>query len=398
MRPTLAFAALLTSLVAIGPLSVDVYLPALPTIARLFSTDIANVQLTLSVYMVGFGVGQLVIGPLSDCYGRRPVLLVSMAVYVLTSAMCALAPTIESLIGARFFQALAACASPVLGRAIVRDLYGPRDAARMLSYIGGAMALAPLLGPLLGGWMTVAFGWRSNFIFLVLFAAVQSVFVWRMLMETNLHRDPEAMRPTRIAANYRALLGDPLYRGAVLTNGFVYSALFAFISGAPFVYIGLFGLSPQGMGLAFGANVMGYLAGTMISGRLSHRIGAYRLLRYSVMFGCATGSVFLLLSLAGAHHPLAVMVPMLFVTCAVGLAFPNATAIGLAAYPRMTGSAAALMGFVQMGLSALAGIAVGHGLQSSATPMAAVIAAVMWAGLAAWWWWVRPHEGSAGAA
>ncbi len=398
MRPTFAFAVLLTSLVAIGPLSVDVYLPALPTIADVFSTDIANVQLTLSVYMVGFGFGQLVIGPLSDCYGRRPVLVVSMVAYVLTSAMCALAPSIEGLIGARFFQALAACASPVLGRAIVRDLYGPRDAARMLSYIGGAMALAPLLGPLLGGWMTVAFGWRSNFIFLVLFAAVQSIFVWRMLMETNLHRDPEAIRPTRIAANYRSLLGDPLYRGAVLTNAFAYSALFAFISGAPFVYIGLFGMSPQGMGLAFGGNVLGYLAGTMISGRLSHRIGAYRLLRYSVMFGCATGSVFLLLSLSGVHHPLAVMVPMLFVTCAVGLSFPNATAIGLAAYPRMTGSAAALMGFVQMGFSALAGIAVGHGLQSSATPMAAVIAGVMWASLAAWWWWVRPHEGRAGAA
>ncbi len=392
MHPTAAFAVLITTLVAIGPLSVDVYLPALPLIASDFSTDVAGVQLTLSVYMAGFGFGQLVVGPLSDRYGRRPVLRASMVIYVLASFLCALAPGIGGLIGARFFQALAACAGPVLGRAIVRDLYGPRDAARMLSYIAAGMALAPLLGPLLGGWMTVATGWRSIFMFLVVFSAVQSVFVWRMLPETNPHIDPDAMRPARIAANYRTLLGDRLYRGATLANAFAYSALFAFISGAPFVYIGLFGFSPQGMGLAFGSNVTGYMVGTMISGRLSHRIGSHRLLRYGVLSGCVAGLLFLLLALSGIHHPLVVLVPMWFVTCAVGLTFPNATAIGLAAYPRMAGAAASLMGFVQMGLSALAGVAVGHGLQESVTPMAVVVAVTLWASFAAWWLWVRPAD------
>lgn len=390
LAPTFALAALITSLVALGPLSTDFYLPALPAIVAALSTDVASAQLTLSVFLVGFGAGQLIYGPLSDRFGRRPVLLGGMVVFCIASAICALVPAIEWLIAARFLQALGACAGPVLGRAIVRDVYGPHDSARVLSYVAAAMALAPLVGPLLGGSLTVWFGWRATFVFLTVFSLVQTVVVWRALGESNRHLDPEATRPRRIVANYRSLLADRLYRGVLLCNSFAYASMFAFISGAAFVFIDLFGFSPQAMGVAFGLMVSGYMLGTAISGRFSRRAGAARLLGAGVATGSLGGLAMLALLAAGVLHPLAVIVPMWFNSAAVGLIMPNATAIGLAPYARMAGAAASLMGFVQMSLSAVSGIVVGHSLAASPLPMALVVAGCMLASLVVHVLMVRP--------
>src|SRR5574340_191554 len=164
---------LLATLVALGPISTDLYLPALPALATYFGSDVSRVQLTLSVFLAGFAVAQIVYGPLSDRFGRRPVMLAGLTIYLLASVACAFAVSIDGLIAARFLQALGACAGPVLGRAIVRDVYGPVEAARVLAYISGAMAIAPMLGPMLGGWLTVLFGWRANFAALSIFSAAQ---------------------------------------------------------------------------------------------------------------------------------------------------------------------------------------------------------------------------------
>jgi len=389
--PTIALAVLITSLVALGPLSTDFYLPAMPAIALALNTDVAMTQLTLSVFLVGFGVGQLAYGPLSDRFGRRPVLLVGMVIYVLATIACALAPTIETLIGARFLQALGACAGPVLGRTIVRDIYGPQESARVLSYMSAAMALAPLVGPVLGGTLTVWFGWRSTFVFLTLFSAVQAVLVWRMLAETNQHRDPDAVRPGRMVGNFVILSRDRLYRGVLFCNGFAYGGMFAFISGSPFVFIGLYGFSPQAMGLAFSVMVSGFIVGTTVSGRFSRRVGAARLLYAGAVLGAIGGAVMLGLGLGGVTHPAGVMAPMWFVSCSIGLVMPNATAIGLAPYPKMAGSAASLMGFSQMGLAALAGIAVGQTFSDSVVPMALGVATGGFGCLISYLLWVRPE-------
>jgi MFS transporter, DHA1 family, multidrug resistance protein len=388
--PTTAIAVLITTLVALGPLSTDFYLPSLPSITAALNTDVASTQLTLSVFLVGFGVGQLFYGPLSDRFGRRPVLLVGLVLYVLASIACMLAPDIGTLIVARFVQALGACAGPVLGRAIVRDLYGPQESARILSYMGAAMAIAPLVGPVFGGALTVWFGWRATFLFLTVFSFVQAILVWRMLGESNRHRDPDGLRPGRIASNFRALLGDRLYRGVLWCNGFSYASLFAFISGSPFVFINLFGFSPQAMGLAFGVMVSGYIAGTTLSGRLSRRLGAPRLLAFGAVLQAVAGMAMLALTVAGPHHPASVMVPMWFAAGGLGLVMPNAMAIGMGPYPKMAGSAASLMGFVQMSLAALVGMAVGHSLNASAAPMAVAIAGSGLACLASYLLWVRP--------
>lgn len=384
VQHSVLLAVLIVALTSLGPLSTDFYLPALPAIARALGTDTAGAQLTLSVYLLGFGFGQLLIGPLSDRFGRRPVMLWGMAVFVLSSAACAVAPTIETLVAARLVQAFGACVGPVLGRAVVRDVYGPHEAARVLSHVATATALAPLAAPILGGWLSASFGWRSTFITLTGYGLVLTAMVWTVLKETNRHPDPQAMQPSRMVANYGVLLADRVYRGALLTGCGAFAALFAFISGSPFVYIELYGMSPQEMGFAFGANVTGFMVGTVLSARLSRRLGAGWMIRSGVLLGAACGLLMAGLALAGVNHPAAIMGPMWGVTMAIGLVMPNATALGLAGYPKMAGAAASLMGFVQMGLGAGAGMIVGHGVQASAMPLALTVAGGMLFSLATW--------------
>lgn len=384
IQHSVLLAVLIVALTSLGPLSTDFYLPALPAIARALGTDTAGAQLTLSVYLLGFGFGQLLIGPLSDRFGRRPVMLWGMAVFVLSSAACAVAPTIETLVAARLVQAFGACVGPVLGRAVVRDVYGPHEAARVLSHVATATALAPLAAPILGGWLSASFGWRSTFFTLTGYGLVLAAMVWTVLKETNRHPDPHAMQPSRMVANYGVLLADRVYRGALLTGCGAFAALFAFISGSPFVYIELYGMSPQQMGFAFGANVTGFMVGTVLSARLSRRLGAGWMIRSGVLLGAACGLLMAGLVLAGVNHPAAIMGPMWGVTMAIGLVMPNATALGLAGYPKMAGAAASLMGFVQMGLGAGAGMIVGHGVQASATPLALTVAGGMLFSLATW--------------
>ena len=382
--PSALLAVLVVALTSLGPLSTDFYLPALPAIARALDTDSAGVQLTLSVYLLGFGAGQLLVGPLSDRFGRRPVMLWGMLVFVLASVVCALADSITTLVVARLLQAFGACAGPVLGRAVVRDIYGPSESARMLSHVSTATALAPLLAPLFGGWLTAVWGWRATFVALTVYALMLMLAVWLLLKETNRHPDAHAMRPARMWANYRTLLADPVYRSALLIGCGAFAALFAFISGSPFVFIEHFGLSPQQMGLAFGLNVTGFMLGSTLSARLSRRIGPARLIRHGVWLGAACGVLLATLALLGPHHPAAVMAPMWGVAAAIGLILPNATALGLAGYPKMAGAAASLMGFVQMGLGAGAGMLVGHGVQSGTSALGLTVAAGMLFSLAAW--------------
>lgn len=382
--PSAALAVLVVALTSLGPLSTDFYLPALPAIARALHTDSAGVQLTLSVYLLGFGAGQLLVGPLSDRFGRRPVMLWGMLVFLLSTLACVFAESLAVLVGARLLQALGACAGPVLGRAVVRDLYGPAESARMLSHVSTATALAPLLAPLFGGWLTAAWGWRATFVVLAVYAVLLMLAVAMLLRETNRHPDADAMRPGRMLANYRTLLADPAYRGALLIGCGAFAALFAFISGSPFVFIEHFGLSPQQMGLVFGLNVTGFMIGSTLSARHSRRLGPARLIRYGVWIGAACGVLLAALAYAGPQHLAAVMLPMWGVTAAIGLILPNATALGLAGYPRMAGAAASLMGFVQMGLGAGAGMLVGHGVQHGTAALGLTVAAGMLFALAAW--------------
>jgi MFS transporter, DHA1 family, multidrug resistance protein len=379
LRPeSFAASALLTGLVAFGPLSTDMYLPSLPTMMRDLNADVGQVQLTLSVFLVGFALGQLLYGPLSDRFGRRHVLMGGIAIYVAASVACVLAPTIGSLITARFFQALGACAGPVLARAVVRDVHGREGAARILAYMGTAMALAPMFMPTVGGYLVMGFGWQAIFIFLTVYSATLLTLVASQLKETNAWKNPRAVDPGTLIGNYLGLFASRVYVGYILTHAFVYCGLFAFISGSSFVFIEFLGLAPNLYGICFGTVIAGYMAGTVIAGRLTLKVGIDRMCLAGGFLSLVSGSVLAGLAWSGVATVAAVMIPMFAFMISMGVIMPNAMAGAIGPFPKMAGAASALMGFVQMTLAAGIGLAVGQLDDGTQIPMTTAVAVMGW--------------------
>jgi DHA1 family bicyclomycin/chloramphenicol resistance-like MFS transporter len=387
---SLIVSILLTAMVALGPISTDLYLPSLPAIGRDFGVASAEVQLTLSVFLVGFAFSQLACGPLSDRFGRRPVILGGLALYLVASLACAAAPSIEVLILARFCQAVGACVGPVLGRAAVRDIYGRERAARMLSYMGMVMALAPAFGPILGGFIEAWFGWRANFVLVSAVGLTVLAATAVTLPETNQWKSPDATRLGHLIGNYRSLLHHRRYIGYVLVVACTYSGIFSFISGSSFVLIGVLGLEPEVYGFCFAAIVVGYMIGAFGSGRYTVRIGLERMVQLGTAIQVLGGGAGLVLYAATPPSVAGIVGPVAVFMVGTGLAMPNAQAGAIGPFPRMAGSASALLGFCQMGLAALVGIVVGHGSGESAFAMMAAIALVALGGTLAYWLVVHP--------
>jgi len=374
-RPdSVAVAALLTSLVAFGPISTDMYLPSLPALVTDFQTDVPTVQLTLSAFMVAFALAMLVYGPLSDRFGRRPVLLGAVTLYVISSIACVFAPTIEALVVARVFQAMGCCAGPVLGRAVVRDVYGRERAAQVLSYMGTAMALAPAIGPIAGGWLQVAFGWHSVFVVLSLFSLIALIGTYVMLDETNPHKNPYAISPRGIVSNYALLLSHRVYVGYLATIAACYCVIFSFISGSSFVLIEVVGLSPDLYGYCFGTIVIGYMTGTFISGRFGARVGGERLILIGATLAAIGGGVMAAFAWTGTVTVLSIVLPQMLAMVGVGFVFPNSQAGAIGPFPQMAGAASALVGFFQMGVASIVGLAIGHAFDGTARPLATGVA------------------------
>lgn len=377
LRPqSLAITLLLAALAAFPALSTDLYLPSLPELERVFHADVSQVQLTLSVFLAGYAVAQLVYGSLSDRFGRRPVLLAGISVYFVATVACAFAPSIKMLIIARFLQAFGACSAVVISRAVVRDIHGPSEAARTLAYIGSAMALAPMIGPILGGYLTVWYGWRSNFVVLAVFGGLSLLAVTLMLGETNEHKDAQALRVGRIASYFVELLRHRTYLGYVLTASMMFSGLFAFLSDSSFVLIQVLGVPVEQFGLYFAIIVLGFMAGTQISARLVMRYGIDNILRIGTGIGMVAGVVLAGLGWAGIAHVASVIGPQFFFMVGSGMVMPNGMAGAVGPFPRMAGLASAVLGFVQMGIAALVGAAVGHLHDGTVVPMTSTIGAM----------------------
>lgn len=390
-RPDGFFAtALLTLLAALGAISTDLYLPSLPGLARAFGADVAEAQLTLSLFLAGLAVGQLAYGPLSDRFGRRPILIAGLAIYIAASATCMLAPAIEFLIVARFLQAIGACVGLVLSRAVVRDVHGREGAARILSYLSAALAIAPLLGPILGGYFEIWFGWRANFALLVGYGAMTLAGVAGFLPETNRHPDPGAIAPLRMVSTYATLARERRYLGYVLSATFAYSGLFSFISGSSFVLIDMLGLTPDAYGYCFAVAVVGYIIGAVIAGKLGRRVAYRHLIAAGGAVSAAGGLLLAGLAVAGSTGVVAIVLPSAIFMLGTGLVLPNSLAGAIAPYPRSAGAAAALAGFAQMTVAALVGIAIGHAADGTQMPMVIALAACSIAGPAAYWLLVRP--------
>lgn len=379
---TARYALLLGGLTAFGPLSIDMYLPALPVMAGdLGSTD-AQLQLTLAVFLVGLGVGQLVAGPLSDAFGRRTPMLVGVVVFALASAAAALSPTIEVLIAARGVQALGAATGMVVARAAVRDLFSGVAMARFFSTLMLVTGVAPVLAPMIGGQLLQWTSWRGIFVVLSAFGVVLLGVAALALPETLPAHRRRPAGPRGIARTYAGLLRNRVFVGYALTLGLAFSAMFSYISGSSFVLQHTYGLSPTEYGMVFALNGVGLVAVGQLNGRLVSHFAPRTLLRTGLFI--AVGGAAVLVAAATAEVALPVLLVPLFVTVSsVGMIAPNTTTLALADHPRTAGSASALLGLIQFlvggGTSPLVGLLGGGG---AALPMALVMATGTTAALA----------------
>jgi DHA1 family bicyclomycin/chloramphenicol resistance-like MFS transporter len=385
LRPgTFALTVLLAALTAIGPLTTDMYLPSLPDIARLLGATTAQTQLTISSYLVGFAVGQILYGPFADRHGRKPVLMGAMALYCAASLACALSTSIEMLIAARAFQALGGAGGIVLARAIVRDLYSGARAGRELSLIGAVMALAPVFAPLIGGVLQTAFGWRSVFFTLVGGGLVGAAIVWPLLPETLAQRAAEPVSPASMFRSYRVVARNPAYLAYLGLATTSFAGLFAWISGSSFVLQYLYGLTPFEFGVAFAVGSVGYMAGTTLAARLVMRHGVDATLGFGAAVMAGGGIAMVLAVASGLAAAAALVLPMALYLSGLGMVLPQAIAGAMTPFPERAGAASAFLGFVQQSAAALCGAVVGMLLGATAWPLAAMIAAMGCATLVLW--------------
>ncbi len=372
-------AGTLVALAAMMAISTDLYLPSLPAIARDLNVDVAAAQLTLSGFLIGIAGGQLILGPLSDRFGRRPVLIGATLCYAVASVACALSTDIDQLVAARVVQSLGACAGGVVSRAVVRDVYGRERAARVLAMIGSAMSVVPAIGPILGGFVETYAGWRWNFVLLTVFGSTLFAAILFGLPETNLHRDPHATRPARLLANFITIARTRSFLAYALTGATSYAGMFAFISGSSFVFIDVLGATPRAFGFYFALAVLGYFIGTQATARYTMRLGIDAMLRLSGLVMIAGGGGMLLAAVSGLTRSEAWGAPPIGIAMAVycvgfGMCSPNAMAGAIGPFAQMAGTASAVMGFMQTGLAAIVGLVVGNLHDGTAVPMAAVIA------------------------
>ncbi len=373
-------AVVLTAVVAIGSLSIDMALPSLPATAEALGAQPATVQLTVTLFLAGFALAQLLHGPLSDRIGRRRVLLGGLVVYAIGGLACWAAPSARLLIAGRLLQALGAGSGPVVGRAVIRDLYEPERAARVLGYMGTAMALTPILAPILGGLIHVAFGWRAVYLALAACGALFLGVVALLVPETNRRRDPDALRPGHLATNVADLLGDRSFLGYTLVVALMFGGQFAFISGSSFVLIDVLAVPPDVYGLCFGLVAFGLMIGSFLAARLARRVGIDRLIAAATSLGALAGAVMAVLAWSGVWTVAAVIGPMCAFAVGVGIVLPTAVAGAIGPFPRTAGLASAVLGFLQLTTAAGYGMAVGRFYDGTPVPMAVAIAA---AGLAA---------------
>ncbi|MEV0001825.1 multidrug effflux MFS transporter [Micromonospora sp. NPDC050980] len=379
----------LGSLIAVGPLTIDMYLPALPAIVADFATTSAAVQLTLTGTLAGLALGQLLIGPLSDAVGRRRPLIAGLALHVAASSLCVVAPNVAVLGALRVVQGLGVAATAVVAMAVVCDLFSGAAFATLLSRLLLVMGAAPILAPTLGGGVLRWTDWRGVFVALAAFGVLLVVVASIGLPETL---GPERRRRGGVVATvslYGSLLRDRVFVGLVLVAGLAMAALFAYVAGSSFVLQQRYGLDEQQFALAFGAGAVGLIGATQYNVRLLRRYPPQRILVASLVVGTLAGLALLAFAATDVGGLPALLVSLWVVLAAAGLAMPNAPALALSRHGEAAGTASALLGAVQFGVGAVAAPLVGV-LGTGAVAMALVVAGGMVAALAVLLVVVRP--------
>lgn len=360
---------LLAALTGLGPLTLTAYVPAMPEMARLFGVEAGTMKLSYSMYLIGFGFGQLVYGPVSDALGRRPVIFVGLGIFMAGTLACTATSNPDILLAGRLLQGAGACAGSALARAIVRDTAGPEEMARIMSLIALALGGVPAVAPLLGGYLALWFGWRAIFIAVALagLAVILAIF-WR-LPETNRRRDPGALHLGGMLLAYRAALTSPRFLAFAGALSMALGGSFAFHSAGPFVMIELLEVPAHHYGWYAGVMALSFVAGSSTAAALAGRFGPATLVR-AAMLACLGGAFVLAIqTAANGLTPIGITAAMCVWVFGVGAILPNAIAGALAPFPHVAGSVSALLGFFQVGVGALAGIIVARLDDGTAWPI-----------------------------
>lgn len=378
-QPRLAL--ILGALAAIGPFSIDMYLPALPSLGASLGATPGAVQGTLAIYFLGLAFGQVLYGPLSDRHGRRRPLFVGLGLYALAATACALAPDVQALTVARLFQALGGCAGMVIARAVVRDVTDERGAVRLMAQLMLVMGVAPIVAPMIGGALLPIFGWRGIFWLLALYAVALIATIALFLPESL---PPERRRREGLVAVIRVwggLATNRRFMGHALAGGFVIGGLFTYISGSPFVFMQLHGVPSSQFGFYFGANALGIMVVGQVVGRLAQRIPPARMLPVVIWVPFVSGLTLLFVTASGLGGFPALLAALFGFIAMIGAVMPLTVALAMGPHGAVAGSASALMGTLQFAIGAAAGSLLGALQDGTAVPMATVIAGC---GVAGW--------------
>ena len=371
---SLAMTGLLASLTALGPLATDIYVPSLPQIARVFGGSTASAQFTITGYLMGFAVGQIIYGPLSDKYGRRPVVLFGLALYIAATLACIFAASIDALVGARVVQALGAAAPIILSRAIVRDLYEGARAARQFAQMSMIIGVTPIGAPVLGGFLQSWYGWQASFVVMLITGAAIAAGVIFLLPETNTHKQEGPLSLGKIITSFGIVARNRAYLSYLGIQACCYNGLFAFVSASSVVMQGSYGLAPTQFGFVFAICASSFVFGAWLGSRLVSRRGLEGMIRLGVACLCAGGLLQIAALALFPHSIAALVIPEMLYFIGVGFLLPNTLAAAMTPFPERAGAASSLMGFAQMTSGALVGSLLGALLGESAWPLAIVTA------------------------
>jgi len=366
------FALLLGSLAAMGPLTIDMYLPSFPTIVSYFETTATYVQVSLTACLLGIGLGQLILGPMSDVHGRKKPLLIALIAYFVASVLCVFSPNIGFFIAARFLQGFAAAAGIVISRAVVRDLYSGRELTKFFALLMLINNLAPILAPVLGGGILAFTEWTGVFAVLSAIGFLLFVIVlWRM--DETL---PEELRvPSNLShtlKNFLSLLKNRQFMGYALAQGFIMAGIFAYVAGTPFVYQNIYGVSPQTFSILFGMNGFGLIIGAQVVGRLTGVVSEKRFLESGLFISITSGTLLLIAVLM--NGPLiTIVVPIFFFVASIGVISTSSFSLAMEKQGHIAGSASALLGLLPFILGAITAPLVGIAGEETAIPMGAII-------------------------
>lgn len=358
---------------AIAPVSIDLYLAAMPSMERVFNTTTAAVQSTMVTYLIGFALGQILYGPITDRFGRKPPLYFSLAIFTLSSLACAFSPTIAVMSFFRLLQALGACGGSVISRAIVRDLFPPGELRKVFSMLILVLGVSPVLAPLLGSYLLLWFGWQSAFYTQAIVGFLCLVGIHFRLAESMQDDAKQPMRKDAIIAAYGTLFRDRTFIGASVMCGFSSAGVFAYIAAAPFVFINVYGIATENFGWLFGSIAGGMVIASQINGWMPDRIPLWKVLRVANLVQTVAGFALVAAVLTGFGGIYAVWTGIFVYVFAQGFVFPNGSAIAMMRHGEIAGSASALLGTNQFIIAAFATLFLGV-IENTTIPMAVLIA------------------------